>query len=111
MPDIDTPQFDLPFRFEAKDDGTVQAAVVEQDSTQDVLNCVEAVLRTPLGYREELPDFGVEDPTFRQMPVDPSRIAQAIERWEPRANITVDSYPDSLDEALAHVRVQVESAA
>jgi len=48
-----SPHFDLPFRF-LKSGGAV---VSEQDSFDDVANCVEAICRTPQGFRVDNPDF------------------------------------------------------
>jgi phage baseplate assembly protein W len=98
----DLPHFDLPFRF-----GGPQAAVVEQDSVEEIAECCLAILLCPLGYRVELPEFGIEDPAFSSPAVDVGAIRRAVETWEPRAELLLSEYPDALDELIAHVQVQV----
>lgn len=105
---VTTPQMDFPPRFHIDDDGNVDVAVVEQDSLSDIRNCLQVILRTPIDSREELPEFGVEDPTFRQQPLDPTGLENALNEWEPRANVTVHSFPDANDEAIAHLRIEYE---
>lgn len=66
-------------------------ATIEQDSYEDVSNCVEMVLNTPKGWRSAQPAFGVDDPTFTN--VDPNILKNDIEQWEPRAvtNVSIDN--------------------
>lgn len=59
---------------------------VEQGSIDEITGCVYAIIATPLGSRVELPDFGVEDPTFEQLPLDLEiQFMAAVAEWEPRA--------------------------
>ena len=74
--------FALPFRF-----ATPQAAVVEQDSIDEIAYCAYAVLICPQGFRVELPEFGLPDLTFTQQPVNRELIRETIEEWEPRAAV------------------------
>lgn len=76
------PQFALPFRVV---DG--QVAEVEQDSLEDVEQCVEAILRTFVGTLIDDPGLGVPDETFVQQTPAPSAdvYIAAIEEAEPRA--------------------------
>jgi phage baseplate assembly protein W len=64
-------------------------AVVEQDSVEEIEDCVESILRTFVGTRIDAPDFGIPDETFRQQ--TPSTGAElyiaAIEAQEPRAHV------------------------
>lgn len=85
----DIPHFALPFRF-----ATPEAAVVEQDSIDEIAYCAYAILACPLGFRVDLPEFGLPDLTFTQQPVDVQIVAQAIEEWEPRA--LVEFTPEEL---------------
>jgi hypothetical protein len=98
----DVPHFSLPFRF-----SNPQAAVSEQDSLDEIADCVLAVLVCPYGFRVELPTFGLTDPTFSTSP-DLDEIRDVIGQWEPRASALVDSYPDLVDELIAHVEVDVQ---
>jgi phage baseplate assembly protein W len=89
----DVPHFALPFRI---DNG--RAVVNDQDTSDDVVTCVVAVMLCPTGYRAELPEFGIDDPTFREGGPDQEAIATAIQRWEPRADTLLGIAGDALDE-------------
>jgi phage baseplate assembly protein W len=80
----DIPHFSLPFRF-----ATPNVATSEQDSIEEISDCVLAVLLCPLGYRVELPDFGLVDLTFSTPHVDVGEIRDAVELWEPRAAVAL----------------------
>jgi len=99
----DVPHFSLPFRF-----GNPTAAVSEQDSLDEIADCVLAVLVCPAGFRVELPQFGLPDPTFAMPTPDLDEIREAIDTWEPRAAVALDTYPDLLDELIARVEVDVQ---
>jgi phage baseplate assembly protein W len=101
---IQSPHFDLPFRFVGKG-----AAVVEQDSLQDIENCVVAALRTPIGFRTELPDFGTSDKTFQLQPLTYSELVAEIARSEPRANVVAESDPAMLMSTIAEVRLSLSA--
>jgi phage baseplate assembly protein W len=98
----DVPHFALPFRYEGR-----SVAVVEQDTVDDVAVCVESVLRTRPGDRDELPAFGAADPTFTQTPLDTEALVAQIEAWEPRARVLVEEDPDRFDATVRRVRVDV----
>lgn len=71
---------------------------VEQDSEDDVAQCVYAVAATELGSREERRDYGVTSPLFRQGGADLAEIQAAVDRWEPRATLeTSQELRDFLD--------------
>lgn len=107
MPDIETPQFDLPFRLDA--DGK-EVPVNEQDSVEDVGDCVEAILRTPLGFFEDDPDFGYEDPTFTEGRPEMEEVQTAIMLNEERAEVLIEESPDLLNQFVSRVHVNVEVA-
>jgi phage baseplate assembly protein W len=94
----DVPHFALPFRF---DRGA--AVVVEQDSTDEVVGCCLSILLCPTGFRAEMPEYGIEDPTFAQGQVDADNLVSAVRRWEPRADATFTQEPDAADELVLHV--------
>jgi len=100
MPDVTIPHFDLPFRIGTK------AAIVQQDTIEDVTNCVEVCVRTHVGRRKELPQFGIPDLTFRDQPIKMSDVLQQISSNEPRAIVLIDQHPEVLDELIADVRMQ-----
>lgn len=86
MAKVDTPHLKWPLRFEGD-----HMAVVEQDSIEEIEQCVEAIVRYPLGFRDELPEFGLSDQTFLQGGVNVEVVRAVIERWEPRVDLTISS--------------------
>lgn len=101
----EVPHFAIPFRFEFGPDGVRHAAVNEQDSVEDITACVESIIRTPIGYRQELPDFGIRDQTFTQGMINTDDILIAIAQWEPRAEILIEEDPSKLDQFIAIANV------
>lgn len=98
----DIPHFALPFRFAGG-----AAVVVEQDTTDEIMSCELAILLCPIGFRVELPDFGIPDPAFSQGVPDVEVIAAALTLWEPRSQEAVTGQLDALDELISHVSVRV----
>jgi hypothetical protein len=98
----DVPHFSYPFRF-----ASPLAAVTEQDSLDEIADCVLVTLLCPQGYRAELPEFGLPDPTFSSPTVDVDVMRRTVEFWEPRALSTFDSQPDAVDELIARVQTTV----
>lgn len=94
------PHFSIPFRYR-----NGKPVVVEQDSIDDIANCVEAALRTPLGARDEYPEYGVPEMVFRQQPINTSDIVRRLDDMEPRASILAEEAPDRLDASIARVRM------
>jgi phage baseplate assembly protein W len=82
---VDIPHFDVPFSIPGS-----SARVVEQDSEEDVTNCVEVLLRYSIGFRIDVPEFGIPDPTFTEVPLDLKTVRGAIVEWEPRASALVE---------------------
>lgn len=97
------PHFDIPFRFNT----TGHAVVTEQDTLEEISNCVEAILRTRVGQRLEIPDFGIEDPVFENQPLQLQGIVAAIIEQEPRAIVLLEQAPDRLDQMIANIRTSV----
>lgn len=106
MSSANIPHLAVPFRI----DGTGTAAVVEQDSVDDVAQCVETLLRTFVGERLELPDYGIEDPTFETV-VPVNELMAVVARWEPRAVTFVEQYPDRFDEMVQRLNINVVGVA
>lgn len=99
---VSVPHFALPLQYV-----TGSARVNEQDSLDDVLDCVYAVAVTNPGDRDELPDFGVLDMTFDQEPLQMDAVITQITQWEPRASVVIESAPMQFDEALVNANVNV----
>ena len=98
----DVPHFALPFRFGP------QAAVSEQDSIDEIADCALAIVLCPIGYRVELPTFGLPASVFASPRVDVDGMRTAIDSWEPRAQATLDEHIDVLDVLVDHVQVLVQ---
>lgn len=98
MPSI--PKLAVPFRVIG---GRPQT--VEQDSTEEIANCVWAVLTTPLGSREIDPSFGIPEQVFQQGGVDVDDLRSAIEEQEPRAETALTA--GEIEEMAQTVEVNV----
>lgn len=98
---IDVPHFKFPFRL-ATNGKRVQ--VVEQDSDDEVLDCVEVTLRTRPGDRLDEPEFGMDDQAFLQyQDGNTDAITTAVKIWEPRARTYVAA--QSIDDLVERVRL------
>jgi phage baseplate assembly protein W len=102
---VRTPHFAAPFRVTGS-----SAAVVEQDSQEEIESCVEAVLRTPVGSRIEEPGYGIPDETFTQLAPNPTAevYLNAIAEWEPRARETGEA---RIEELTEQVQIRPEASA
>lgn len=85
MAEVEVAHFSVPFRYVAG-----KALVVEQDTLEEIRQCIEAALRTELGFRDEAPDFGTEDTTFQTVPIDTGTLVNQVITSEPRAVEIVD---------------------
>lgn len=98
------PHLDIPLRYVAS-----KPVTVEQDSIEDIINCVEAILRTFRGQRLEAPSFGIEDPSFYNQPIDLQTILSAVLDQEPRAAVLIEQHPDTFDALIDDVLVKVST--
>lgn len=98
----DVPRLAWPLRL---DPLTGSLAVVEQDSDEDIAQCVKAIALTRPGDRADLPDLGITDPTFGEQPLDLDAIRETYDRHEPRAAVLATTNPDALDSALADIGI------
>lgn len=96
------PHFSFPLRLAA--DGGL--ATVEQDTIDDVAQCVRVLVDTAVGERVELPAYGIEDPSFTEG-IDRDEIRRAVDEWEPRAALMIESEPDQYDEMIENVIMDV----
>jgi phage baseplate assembly protein W len=96
------PHFAWPFEVVG---GVVQT--VEQDSTAEIDQCVEAVLNTPVGSRIDAPNYGVPDETFSQLSMDESAAVylDAIDAAEPRARVLGEATVEGMAERVA-IRIE-----
>jgi phage baseplate assembly protein W len=100
MPRVEIPHLSLPLRYVGG-----RPAVNEQDSLDDVSDCVEAALRTRPGQRLEHPDYGTPEFVFAVQPLDMDDVIAHVLTFEPRAHLVAETAPDRLDEAIARARL------
>jgi hypothetical protein len=95
------PKLRVPLRVE-----NGRLGICEQDSQENVAACVYAVLSYERGSRIEDPDFGIDNPSFAQLPLDTDEWFEQIGRFEPRASVTTFQ---EVSELIASVLVEVGS--
>lgn len=84
---------------------------VEQDTLDEVTTCVTCIALFPQGFRDDRPDFGVPSQELSDLPLDAQAVEQAIEAYEPRADVQVTETPyDPTDPLATRLRVQVSVA-
>lgn len=84
--------------------------VVEQNSIQEVTQCVLACLSTPYGSRQDDPEYGVDAGLFSPQSIhqDITPILAAVEEAEPRARLLGSVELESL---VRRVVIEVEGVA
>lgn len=87
----DIPQIFQPFTFDLR---TGDVVTVEQDSIDDIAQCVKNICSYIKGTREERPDFGITDQTFEEGGVDINKLRQEVEEFEPRASMAFSTTAD-----------------
>jgi hypothetical protein len=70
-------------------------ATVDQNSPEDVSKCLLPLFSIEQGTREELPEYGVPDPTFEGF--DEADARAVIAEWEPRAEGVEIDVTDDFD--------------
>jgi phage baseplate assembly protein W len=81
---------------------------VEQDTVDELAANVGVICSFPLGFRDEAPEFGIEDPEFDGFPLDLTDVTVALAAYEPRAAVNIVTQPpDPLDPGAARVRIEV----
>lgn len=87
-------------------DGTLNSVL--QDSLDEVTQSVEMIVGSPLGARTVVPGFGVPDPVFSSPGPNSATILAAIQKWEPRAKVTVAVSNDGEGNADINVGVSLQ---
>lgn len=83
--------------------------MVEQDSPVEIDQCVDAVLRTPLGSLDDAPNLGVPQILFGHGGAA-APIAAAIRQCEPRADEAVTEDLSQLAQRIDRVVVESKAA-
>ena len=78
-----------------------QIATVEQDSDEEIMQAVAAIVRTPLGHRTDLPEFGAIPQTHRSGGADLDEIERAVGEWEDRVDVRAWRDEGRLEELAA----------
>lgn len=104
MPRVERPHFSYPFRFDLEG----KIAVVEQDTPEHVISCEQMIVRCPLGFRDDRPEFGWPFPEFQNAPIDVSALESALKTFEPRGRASAREYMDAADAAVRGISVDVE---
>lgn len=100
----DVPHLGYPFQL----DGHKHAVELEQDSIEEVTNCVEVICRTDFGALDDLPTMGITDPTFRRS-ASLNQLSREIAEWEPRASIHLTQRVDSVDELINIIKLEIST--
>jgi phage baseplate assembly protein W len=100
---MNSPHFDIPFRFSSNGG----AALAEQNTFLDIANCVEVIMRTPLGFRDDAPEFGFPDLALLDQPIVTKDLVDLVQAQEPRAILLITEQPDFFDNLIDRVTVQV----
>jgi len=104
-----TPHFSLPFQFAS---GVGHALCQDQDTDEEITNCVRMILLFPIGSREDLPSFGCPELLFRQLTNEASlgRLHTAVVNWEPRVDIDVHLRPVVADPYVQQYIMRVKGS-
>lgn len=100
------PHLRVPFNFGPNGQPPL---VDEQQSDAEIQGCVENLLRYTIGFREDLPQFGIPDNTFKQAPINMGPIVDAILKYEPRAAALVAGDHSQLESMIENVRVSFKN--
>lgn len=98
----DVPHLAFPLRVECG-----MFVTDRQDSTDEVTTSVRNICSFEKGTRIERPDFGIDDPTLKTMPIDVTGIGQAIGDWEPRAEVEIEEVIDLQGVETLNIKVSV----
>jgi phage baseplate assembly protein W len=102
---IDTPQ--LAYPFEISPTGAVRE--VEQGDIDEIAMSIEIILRYPLGYRDELPDFGIPELSFRESTEDiASILGDYVTRWESRAPLFIEEREHEWDQMVRQFLIRIQ---
>ncbi|CAB4197541.1 hypothetical protein UFOVP1313_18 [uncultured Caudovirales phage] len=98
---VETPHFAYPFEL-----ANGKVSVVEQDTAEHVMACENVIVRCPVGFRVERPEFGWPFPEFRQS-VNLEELETALQRWEPRSTANAIEYVNQ-DASTREITVEIE---
>lgn len=85
-------------------------ASVEQGSDEEIAQRVNILCRTPPGWLDGRPEFGLQDDTFRDNGADVTEVERKIRALGPDVFARVSEDPSLLDEGLDQINLQVGAA-
>lgn len=102
--EVDTPHFALPLRLGKNG----HVFLNQQDTGDDILDCVKAIIAYPIDVRKDMPEFGIPDLLFRQQSgAIIEQVRQAISDWEDRATTEVEGEPAITDQMISNLLVSI----
>jgi len=100
----ENPHFKFPFTLNAE--GRINQ--IEQDTIEHVQSCEEVIVRCPLGFRDDRPEFGWPWPEFANIPIDPQALEDALATFEPRGRANAVEWAEAANAAVRNISVDVE---
>lgn len=100
----DRPHFAFPFQRGS----TGKVNVVEQDTLEHVNACENVIVRCPVGFRDDRPEFGWPFPEFRTIPINTKELTEALRTFEPRGRASAQEHIDAAEAAVRRISVDVE---
>lgn len=97
----------MPFNFGPRGESPL---VHEQQSQEEIEDAVSNILRYTIGFREDLPGFGIPDFSFKQTPIPLGPITNAILEYEPRASALVTGDLSRLEELIENVQIDFKGS-
>lgn len=102
MPDV--PQLAIPLRVV-----NGQLLEVEQGEADDLTGRVSVLCRTPPGWLDDRPGFGLADQAFPKGGADVSYVGRQLQEWVPEAAAAAQHDPSLLDAGLDYLGLQVRA--
>ena len=99
---IHAPTFKAPFGFNAKG----RSEEVEQESPEGLTSRAYNVAVCAVGFREDLPEFGITSPLFRNVPLDLAVIQSQVAQWA-ELDLAVSEHAQGVETAARIIEAQV----
>ena len=95
------PHFDAPFELMR-----TGVKVVEQGSPEEIAACIFNICVCEEGFREDRPEFGIPPLLFQTLPLNTEALKVQINRFEPRATLTVTAEAEAMTAAQQKITVE-----
>lgn len=106
--DVTNPHFMVPFQFGGVKGG---AFMNEQDSSDDVMDCIRVIVAFPLDSLVSQPGFGIPDVVFEEVQAGhvPEEIKSALMEQEERLDYDLEGGPSQSDELIMNLLLKVRT--